>query len=207
MGIYLYAYWPEYELTTNLKWQTVAWLQELWWQWIQWVSWYSLDGNGLKNWNSTNNWVQLTFDLTQYDLTWKKLTLYQEWNLVSTATYAWVARFKLASGYEWTITNYSTMVWWWSPNNIDTSGLFIWGSQKVWSWTPWSWDYTAKLEMNFSTWETKIKITWTQSVDTTYTMSSSEIQTVLQTQYVLFYTTNYSSWYQNTITLASIKIE
>jgi hypothetical protein len=197
-----------FNLTTDLRWETLAWLQALGRDWITNYGAYTLNSNWLKNGNSTNNRCALNYDASQLDLTGKKLTLYEEWTISDTGYYAWKVGIRCTNPAMNTYYLEAYLNGW--DNAASPCWMWILGQSKFWPWTPWSWDYTLKYEIDFSTWETSVISTWAIATTWTYTMSSSEISGVLtglSTGYIRFYATNYQSGHQHTLKLVSIKVQ
>jgi hypothetical protein len=201
-----------FELTTNIRWQTLSWLRNLGWDGITYgVSSYSLDTNHwLMNGNWNGAWASLNFNLSGHSLVKKKITLYSEWNISSLASQdpnTGNVRIRLTDWTSSSIIDYASLTVNGGSPSVSMGWFYVNGEFKMPISSRCKWNYTSKLEMNLKTWDVAMTVTWNFPFSWNYTMTSTEISYVLNSAYIMFFETNYNGNIKQSLYLASIKIE
>lgn len=191
-----------------------------WWAWAKWSMQPAVNTSYwfyCSNYSSAWWWCWLYYNISSYMSNAKKITMNLTWTLPA-ATYQGNESLFLtdttvldSTGSDTAPNRLYTSIKWWPYNDVTC----IW-KRLNWTWSKlyeyWSstynWDTDMTWEINLETWVITCTFIQPASISMTYTLTSSELSWVKSTlKYAAFNFTTYTTWLNDTIKTAHLKIE
>lgn len=211
-----------FEIETNFRnYSNISDVYALWW-WAG-AKWSMSPAVNTSYWFYCSNyssawwWCWLYYNISSYMSNAKKITMNLTWTLPA-ATYQGNESLYLtdttvldSTGSDTAPNRLYTQIKWWPYNDVTC----IW-KRLNWTWSKlyeyWSstynWDTDMTWEINLETWVITCTFTQPASISMTYTLTSSELSWVKSTlKYAAFNFTTYTTWLNDTIKTAHIRIE
>lgn len=186
-------------ISSDLRWATLAGLKGQGWTDISYVSWYNLNSSWLSNTSAQNNNVLLykyISDLSSSSV----ITLHVTW---------YAQRNKSNDSYKY---NSIIGIWLYNTSNAANTWIFFssvnWNYSACWStqdtktginyrdsnwwltiiWTAWTWNQAGSVDMtikiNLNTWLVEYKLTSPQTLTTSWTLNSTQLTLARSLKYV-----------------------